>query len=109
MIITSGYRVGPGEVESAVLKHSDVEQAGVVGVDDLRGEVIKAFVKPVVERRDPVTDPEELREEIRDIVRDDLAKHEYPREIEFVDALPQTTTQEIQRRKLRETAAGAGE
>jgi len=105
VIITSGYRVGPGEVESAVLKHPDVEQAGVVGVDnDLRGEVIKAFVEPVGEGRDPET----LREEIRDIVRDDLAKHEYPREIEFVDALPQTTTQKIQRRKLRERDESEG-
>ncbi|PSQ19595.1 AMP-dependent synthetase [Halobacteriales archaeon QS_9_67_17] len=105
VIITSGYRVGPGEVESAVLKHPDVEQAGVVGVDDdLRGEVIKAFVEPVGEGRDPET----LREEIRNIVRDDLAKHEYPREIEFVDALPQTTTQKIQRRKLRERDGSEG-
>ncbi|PSP58625.1 AMP-dependent synthetase [Halobacteriales archaeon QH_7_66_36] len=105
VIITSGYRVGPGEVESAVLKHPDVEQAGVVGVDDdLRGEVIKAFVEPVGEGRDPET----LREEIRAIVRDDLAKHEYPREIEFVDALPQTTTQKIQRRKLRERDESGG-
>ena len=105
VIITSGYRVGPGEVESAVLKHPDVEQVGVVGVDDdLRGEVIKAFVEPVGEGRDPET----LREEIRAIVRDDLAKHEYPREIEFVDALPQTTTQKIQRRKLRERDESGG-
>jgi acetyl-CoA synthetase len=105
VIITSGYRVGPGEVESAVLKHPDVEQAGVVGVDDdLRGEVIKAFVEPVGEGRGPET----LREEIRAIVRDDLAKHEYPREIEFVDALPQTTTQKIQRRKLRERDESEG-
>ena len=88
-----------------MLNHPDVEQAGVVGVDnDLRGEVIKAFVEPVGEGRDPET----LREEIRDIVRDDLAKHEYPREIEFVDALPQTTTQKIQRRKLRERDESGG-
>ncbi|MFB6117014.1 AMP-binding protein [Halosegnis sp.] len=102
VIITSGYRVGPGEVESAILEHPAVEQVGVVGVDDeLRGEIIKAFVQPVADRRDPVRDPESLREEIRAVVRENLAKHEYPREIEFVDELPQTTTGKIKRRELR--------
>jgi acetyl-CoA synthetase len=98
VIITSGYRVGPGEVESAILEHDDVEQAGVVGVpDETRNEVIKAFVQPV----DGVEGDDELREEVRDLVRENLAKHEYPREIDFVDELPTTTTGKIQRRKLR--------
>jgi len=97
VIITAGYRVGPGEVESAILEHPAVEQVGVIGVpDDTRGEIIKAFVQPVGEGDDG------LREAIRTLVRENLAKHEYPREIEFVDALPQTTTGKIQRRKLRE-------
>jgi acetyl-CoA synthetase len=99
VIITAGYRVGPGEVESAILEHDDVEQVGVVGVpDEMRGEVIKAFVKPVpgVEGDDP------LREEITAMVREDLAKHEYPREIEFMDDLPTTTTGKIRRKELRE-------
>jgi len=100
VITTSGYRVGPGEVESAILEHPAVEQAGVVGVpDELRGEVIKAFVQPVA----GVEGDDALREEIREMVRDNLAKYEYPREIEFVDRLPQTTTGKIQRRKLRES------
>jgi acetyl-CoA synthetase len=99
VIITAGYRVGPGEVESAVLGHPAVEQVGVVGVpDETRGEVIKAFVQPVA----GVTGDDALREEIRDLVRESLARHEYPREIEFVDELPQTTTGKIQRRTLRE-------
>jgi acetyl-CoA synthetase len=99
VIITAGYRVGPGEVESAILEHPDVEQVGVVGVpDDTRGEIIKAFVQPV----DGVDGDDDLREAIRQLVRDTLAKHEYPREIAFVEALPQTTTGKIQRRKLRE-------
>ncbi|XVH31775.1 acyl-CoA synthetase [Haloferacaceae archaeon DSL9] len=99
VIITSGYRVGPGEVERAVLDHPDVEQVGVVGVpDDVRGEIIKAFVQPIT----GVGGSDDLREEIRDLVRDRLAKYEYPREIEFVDELPRTTTGKIQRRKLRE-------
>ena len=102
VIITSGYRVGPGEVENAILDHPDVAQVGVVGVpDDTRGERIKAFVQPV----DGVTGDDDLREAIRDLVRERLAKYEYPREVEFVDELPQTTTGKIQRRKLRERDA----
>ncbi|MFC7234786.1 AMP-binding protein [Halosegnis marinus] len=99
VIITAGYRVGPGEVESALLEHPSVEQVGVVGVpDDLRGEIIKAFVQPVA----GVAGDDDLREELRALVRDSLAKHEYPREIAFVEALPTTTTGKIQRRKLRD-------
>jgi len=98
VIITAGYRVGPGDVESAILEHPDVEQVGVVGVpDETRNEIIKAFVQPVTGATG-----DELREEIRQLVRDQLAKYQYPREIEFVDSLPTTTTGKIQRRKLRE-------
>jgi len=99
VIITSGYRVGPGEVESAILEHPSVEQVGVIGTpNETRGEIIKAFIKPVSN----ATGDNELREEIQNIVADQLAKYEYPREIEFVDGLPTTTTGKIQRRKLRE-------
>ncbi|WP_313690791.1 acyl-CoA synthetase [Halorarum halobium] len=99
VIITAGYRVGPGEVEGAILNHADVEQAGVIGVpDDTRGELIKAFVEPAA----GVDPDDELREEIRSLVRDRLAKHEYPREIEFLAGLPQTTTGKIRRRALRD-------
>lgn len=99
VIITSGYRIGPGEVESAILEHPDIEQVGVIGVpDEMRGEIIKAFIQPVSD----VTGDDALREAIQDLVRDQLAKYEYPREIEFVETLPQTTTGKIQRRKLRE-------
>ncbi len=98
VIITAGYRVGPGEVESAILDHPDVEQAGVVGIDDeTRGEIIKAFVKPIEDG----TGDKSLREEIQALVKAQLAKYEYPREITFVDELPTTTTGKIQRRKLR--------
>ena len=99
LIITSGYRVGPGEVESAILEHPDVEQVGVIGVpDETRGEVIKAFVQPVP----GVGGTDELGEEIRQLVRETLAKHEYPREIEFVESLPQTSTGKIRRTALRD-------
>jgi acetyl-CoA synthetase len=97
VIITSGYRVGPGEIESVILEHPDVIQVGVIGIpDERRNEIIKAYVEPAGDGGD------KLRDEIRDLVRDRLAKYEYPREIEFIDELPQTTTGKIQRRKLRE-------
>ncbi|WP_433629983.1 acyl-CoA synthetase [Halomicrococcus sp. NG-SE-24] len=100
VIITSGYRVGPGEVESAILEHPGVEQVAVVGVpDDTRGEIIKAFVQPVGAATDNYDD---LRGEIQQLVKRRLAKYEYPREIEFVADLPTTTTGKIQRRKLRD-------
>lgn len=102
IIITAGYRVGPGEVESAILEHPDVEQVGVIGVPDPeRNEIIKAFVQPVR----GVEPSAALRDEIQDLVRDHLAKHEYPREIEFVTELPQTTTGKIQRMELRQREA----
>ena len=99
VIITSGYRVGPGEVERVLLDHDAVEQAGVVGVpDDLRGERIRAFVQPA-----PGVDPDDaLREELRDLVRDRLAAYEYPRDLVFAEELPQTTTGKIRRTELRE-------
>src|SRR6056297_135941 len=99
VILTSGYRVGPMEVEDAILTHDAVEQVGVVGVpDETRGEAIKAFVKPA---RDEY-DPDALREEIRTLVRDRLAEYEYPQHIAFVETLPTTTTGKIRRRSLRE-------
>jgi acetyl-CoA synthetase len=98
LIVTAGYRVGPGEVESAILEHPEVEQVGVVGVPhETRGEVIKAVVQPVA----GVVGDDDLREEIQQLVRDRLAKHEYPRIVEFREALPQTTTGKIKRRELR--------
>ncbi|EMA53399.1 MULTISPECIES: acyl-CoA synthetase [Halococcus] len=106
LIITSGYRVGPGEVEAAILDHASVEQVGVIGVpDETRGEIIKAFVQPVA----GVSGSDGLREEIQQHVRDRLAKYEYPRAIAFVEDLPQTTTGKIQRRKLREQESRDGD
>ncbi|WP_247002371.1 acyl-CoA synthetase [Halosolutus gelatinilyticus] len=106
VILTSGYRVGPMEVEEAILNHEAIEQAGVVGVpDETRGEAIKAFVKPVTDEYDP----EALRGEIRELVRDRLAEYEYPREIAFVDELPTTTTGKIRRRSLRDREGATSE
>jgi acetyl-CoA synthetase len=97
LIITSGYRVGPREVEAAILEHPAVAQVGVVGVpDDRRGEIIKAVVQPAAGE----SGSDDLRAEIRGLVRDRLAEYEYPREIEFREELPQTTTGKIRRREL---------
>ncbi|WP_436343750.1 AMP-binding protein [Natronorubrum sp. FCH18a] len=97
LIITSGYRVAPREVEETILEHEAVAQVGVVGVpDETRGEIIKAVVQPV----DGVAGTDELREEIQDLVREKLAEYEYPRELEFRDELPTTTTGKIRRTEL---------
>jgi acetyl-CoA synthetase len=99
VILTKGYRVGPMEVESAILDHPAVEQVGVVGVpDETTGEAIKAVVQPTTN----VADPETLRDEIRELVRENLAAYEYPEYIEFVDELPTTSTGKIRRKSLRE-------
>jgi acetyl-CoA synthetase len=103
VIITSGYRVGPREIEEVLLDHSGVEQAGVVGVpDDTRGEIIKAFVEPT----DGADGDDALRSELRTRTRDRLAAYEYPREIEFVESLPKTSTGKIRRVELRERESG---
>jgi len=99
VITSSGYRIGPGEIEDALLKHEAVQMAAVIGVPDpVRTELVKAFVIPAagVERS------EALAEELREFVRERLARHEVPRLIEFVDSLPMTNTGKIMRRKLRE-------
>lgn len=99
VIITSGYRVGPAEVEDALLEHDAVANAAVIGVDDeTRGRIVKAFVVTA-----PGNEPgDDLATAIKRYVRENLAKYQYPREIEFIDELPKTTTGKIQRYKLRE-------
>jgi acetyl-CoA synthetase len=99
VIISSGYRIGPEEIEDALAGHPAVADAGVVGVpDETRGEIPKAFVvlAPGYESS------ESLNEELQSFVRDNLAKYEYPREIAFIDELPTTTTGKVRRRDLRE-------
>lgn len=104
VIITSGYRVGPGEVETTLLEHPAVAQVGVIGVSDgSRGERIKAFVQTT---RDVEGDGE-LRSTLRKWVRTRLAEYEYPREIEFVSDFPQTTSGKLKRRELREREGDA--
>lgn len=106
LINTSGERVGPFEVESALVEHPNVVEAGVIGKpDELRGEIIKAFVvlKPGVEGTD------ELKTEIGAFVKKKLAGHAYPREIEFIDKLPKTRSGKIMRRLLKAKELGLPE
>ena len=98
VITTSGYRVGPGEIEDSLLKHPAVAIAAVVGVPDaVRTEIIKAFIVPT----EGFSVTTELAGDIQEWVRLHLAAHEYPREIEFVSELPMTATGKIMRRVLR--------
>jgi acetyl-CoA synthetase len=99
VIVTSGYRVGPDEIEEMLTSHPAVAVAGVVGVPHAeRGEVPKAFVVPSEDH----TPDDVLREELQDHVKTRLAKYEYPRELEFVEGLPRTTTGKVRRQGLRE-------
>ena len=99
VITTSGYRVGPGEIEDTLIRHPAVALAAVVGVPDpVRTEIIKAFIVPSA----GATASAALAGEIRQWVRTRLAAHEYPREIEFVDQLPTTATGKVMRRLLRQ-------
>lgn len=98
VIMTSGERVGPFEVESKLLEHPAVAEAGVIGKPDpVRGEIIKAFIS----LRDGYEANEELIEEIRRFVKQGLASHAAPREIEFRDKLPKTRSGKIMRRVLK--------
>jgi len=99
LIISAGYRVGPAEVEEALLQLPEVAEAAVVGSPDpTRGEVVKAFVKLAA----GVEGSAELARRIQQHVRDNLAAYKYPREIEFADGLPTTTTGKLNRRLLRQ-------
>src|SRR4051812_3406713 len=98
VIKSAGYRIGPAEIETCLVKHPAVANAAVIGKPDAtRGAIVKAFI--VLQ---PGHAPSEsLKEEIQKHVRGRLAPYEYPREIEFIDALPMTTTGKVQRKELR--------
>jgi acetyl-CoA synthetase len=103
VIKTMGERVGPFEVESSLVEYPDVVEAGVIGKpDELRGEIIKAFVV----LKTGVKPTEELKEKIKDHVKKHLAGHAYPREIEFIDKLPKTRSGKIMRRVLKAKELG---
>ncbi|SDB81253.1 acetate--CoA ligase [Shouchella lonarensis] len=98
VIMTAGERVGPFEVESKLIEHPAVAEAGVIGKPDpVRGEIIKAFIA----LRAGYTMTDELDEEIRVFVRNNLAAHAAPREIECRASLPKTRSGKIMRRVLK--------
>jgi len=98
VITSAGYRIGPGPIEDCLLGHPAVSQVAVVGVPDAqRTEIVKAFIVLV----DGVSGNPTLTRELQDHVRTRLAAHEYPRAIEYVDALPMTATGKVMRRDLR--------
>ncbi|OBA01289.1 Acetyl-coenzyme A synthetase [Bacillus subtilis] len=98
VIMTSGERVGPFEVESKLVEHPAIAEAGVIGKPDpVRGEIIKAFIA----LREGFEPSDKLKEEIRLFVKQGLAAHAAPREIEFKDKLPKTRSGKIMRRVLK--------
>jgi acetyl-CoA synthetase len=102
LITSAGYRIGPAEIEDCLMKHPAVALAAAIGVPDpVRTELVKAFL--VLKQGHAPSDA--LAREIQDFVKVRLAAHEYPRLVEFIDALPMTTTGKIIRRALRQRPA----
>ena len=96
---SAGYRIGPSEIENCLVKHPAVANAAVVPTPDAtRGNLIKAFV--LLAAGEPAS--EALKESIRAHVKQHLAPYQQPREIEFIDELPMTTTGKVQRKVLRD-------
>jgi acetyl-CoA synthetase len=103
VIKSAGYRIGPAEVENCLVKHDAVANAAVIGKPDAeRGAIIKAFV--VLQTGFVASSA--LEDDLRAHVRARLAPYEYPKEFEFIDALPMTTTGKVQRKVLRDREAG---
>jgi len=99
VITSSGFRIGPGEIEDCLIRHPAVALAAAVGKPDpVRTEIVKAFV--VLKPGHPPS--EALAAEIQGFVRTRLSAHEYPREVAFIEQMPMTTTGKVIRRLLRE-------
>jgi len=106
VINTAGHLVGPFEVESALVEHPAVAEAGVIGKpDEERMEIVKAFIS----LKDGYTPSEDLKKEIKEFVRMRLAAHAYPREIDFMPSLPKTRSGKIMRRLLKARELGLPE
>jgi long-chain acyl-CoA synthetase len=102
MIIASGYKVWPREVEDVLYQHAAVREAAVIGVpDDYRGETVKAFVS--LRPGETVTEAELVQ-----FCKERMAAYKYPRFVELVDELPKTVTGKILRRELRVAEASKG-
>jgi len=101
VITSSGFRIGPGEIEDCLIRHPAVALAAAVGKPDaIRTEIVKAFI---VLKKGYVPS-EALAGEIQGFVKTRLSAHEYPREVAFIDDMPMTTTGKVIRRLLRERA-----
>ncbi|HEY4862120.1 MAG TPA: acyl-CoA synthetase [Xanthobacteraceae bacterium] len=101
VITSSGYRIGPTEIEDCLIKHPAVALAAVVGKPDaLRTEIVKAFIVPKAGHAPSAA----LAAEIQAFVKTRLSAHEYPREVAFIDQMPMTTTGKVIRRLLRKQA-----
>jgi len=95
---SAGYRIGPAEIENCLVKHPAVANAAVVGSPDAeRTNIVKAFIV----LQPGISPSPELEQELQQHVRGKLAPYEYPKEIEFIGALPMTSTGKVQRRVLR--------
>ncbi|OIN97228.1 MAG: hypothetical protein AUJ48_00315 [Deltaproteobacteria bacterium CG1_02_45_11] len=98
VIISAGYTIGPIEVEGALMKHPAVEECAVVGSpDEKRGDLVKAFIK----LSEGYQASDHLAGEIQEFVKVRLSKHEYPREIEFINEVPKTPDGKIKRKELK--------
>ena len=98
MFKAAGYRIGPSEIENCLVKHPAVANAAVVPKPDAeRGAVVKAYIVLAAGHRPSA----ELVQDLQHHVRGKLAPYEYPKDIEFIDQLPMTTTGKVQRRVLR--------
>ena len=105
MIVSSGYNIAGPEVEGALLEHPSVAECAVIGVsDEQRGQLVKAYVV----LRAPRSGDEALTRELQDFVKNAIAPYKYPRQIEYVAALPRTATGKLQRFRLRGGADGHG-
>ncbi|MBO3061451.1 acyl-CoA synthetase MbcS [Mammaliicoccus fleurettii] len=99
IIISSGYTIGPFEVEDSLTKHPKVQECAVVASpDEIRGNIVKAFVI----LQNDITGDDELVKELQSYVKKDVAPYKYPRAIEFVTELPKTNSGKIRRIELRE-------
>ena len=104
MIVSSGYNIGAPEVENALLAHPAVAECAVIGVPcPERGQKVKAFIV-LADFAEPSA---ELTEKLQSFVKDQIAPYKYPREIEFVDALPKTATGKLRRSELRSRSTEA--
>jgi acetyl-CoA synthetase len=100
VITSAGYRIGPGPIEECLMRHRAVKLAAVVGVKDpVRTEIVKAFIV----LKEGYVPSSELTAEIQEFVRSQLAAHEYPRAVAYVETLPTTPTGKIMRRILKNT------